>query len=531
MIDMKGLRVLLVLVIALLAGAGFLASSVCPGGGPEFRTAPGPTRKADPLSDYSQVHRPQFHFSPPLNWMNDPNGLVFHQGRFHLFYQYNPLGAEWGHMSWGHAVSPDLVRWDHLPPALREENGTMIFSGSAVVDWANSSGFGKKGQAPLVAIYTGHTPRVQTQNLAWSIDEGRTWRKYSGNPVLHIGKKDFRDPKVFWHRVTRQWIMVVALPIERKVLFYGSPNLIRWKRLGEFGPAGAVGGVWECPDLFELAVLGEEQRKWVLIVNMNPGAVAGGSGTQYFTGNFDGTAFDPDESAEPRWADYGRDFYAAVSWSDVPESDGRRLWIGWMSNWEYADKIPTSPWRGAMSVPRVLTLERRPAGLALLQTPVPELSRLRTEILRTGALALSEANRILRERKVHGDLLEIETEIAIGTAVDFGIAVRTGRDQRTSIGYDLRNENVYVDRTASGNGAFHPAFPARHTARLQPRGGKIKLRVLVDRSSVELFANDGERVITDLIFPEGASQGVHFYERGGSARIMNLKIWKLSSIW
>jgi fructan beta-fructosidase len=490
------------------------------------------TSVAPKSSDYDQPHRPQFHFSPVTNWMNDPNGLVYHSGEFHLFYQFNPFGDRWGHMSWGHAVSPDLVHWKHLPVALLEEDGIMIFSGSAVVDSANSSGLGTTEKPPLIAIYTGHTENLQTQNLAFSTDRGRTWQKYRGNPVLDIGKKDFRDPKVFRHIPTGRWIMAVALPVERKVAFYGSFDLINWERLGEFGPAGEVSGIWECPDLFELPIAKSPgEKRWVLIVNLNPGAVAGGSGTQYFTGDFDGATFRADPAPAPQWADYGRDFYAAVSWSDVPNSDGRRLWIGWMSNWEYADKIPTSPWRGAMSVPRSLSLEKRPGGLALIQTPVRELSRLRTEVLTTGNIGLPEANRMLRERKVEGDLLEIEAEFRGGTARDFGLSVRAGQDQRTKAGYDVRRAEVYIDRRSSGNVSFHPAFPGRHAAPLLADGGKIRLHLLVDRSSVELFANGGERVLTELIFPDPESHAVHFYESGGKATLLSLRIWKLASIW
>ena len=293
--------------------------------------------------------RPQYHFTPEKNWMNDPNGMVFYEGEYHLFYQYNPAGDKWGHMSWGHAVSPDMVHWTHLPLALAEADNVMIFSGSAVVDWKNSSGFGKDGRPPLVAVYTGFrtTDRVQFQCIAYSNDKGRTWTKYSGNPVIDINSMDFRDPKVQWHDATRRWIMTVSLSAEHKVRFYGSDNLKAWTLLSEFGPAGATGGVWECPDLFELPLPGTNDKRWVLVVNMNPGSVAGGSGGQYFIGRFDGTQFvaDRDSLIPPRpgrsasesahWFDYGPDYYAAVSWSDVPASDGRRLWLGWMSNWEY----------------------------------------------------------------------------------------------------------------------------------------------------------------------------------------------------
>ena len=220
---------------------------------------------------YKEQWRPQFHFSPATNWMNDPNGLVFYDGEYHLFYQFNPFGHKWGHMSWGHAVSRDLLHWDHLPVALAEENGVMIFSGSAVVDWNNSSGFGKNGKPPLVAIYTGHYTRkpLQNQQIGYSTDRGRTWTKYAGNPVLDIGEKDFRDPKVSWHEPTKRWVMVVSWPTQRKVRFYASPNLKDWTHLSDFGPAGSTKGIWECPDLFPLPH--EGKTKWVLIVNVGSG--------------------------------------------------------------------------------------------------------------------------------------------------------------------------------------------------------------------------------------------------------------------
>ena len=241
----------------------------------------------------SEPWRPLYHFTPAKNWMNDPNGMVYHDGEWHLFYQYNPSGDKWGHMSWGHAVSRDLLAWEHLPLALPEENGIMIFSGSAVMDETNTSGFGKDGKGPMVAIYTAHTDKNQSQALAFSTDRGRTWTKFSANPVLDIGDKDFRDPKVIWHEPTQRWIMTVAWPVPRKVRFYSSPDLKQWSHLSDFGPAGSVAGIWECPDLFPLGIEGGG-AKWVLIVNVGSGAPATGSGGQYFVGDFDGTVFNLD---------------------------------------------------------------------------------------------------------------------------------------------------------------------------------------------------------------------------------------------
>src|SRR5678815_5412567 len=270
-------------------------------------------------------------------------------------YQYNPFGNTWGHMSWGHAVSPDLVHWKHLPVALREENGVMIFSGSAVVDHQNTSRFGRQGKPPMVAIYTGHGLGRQTQCIAWSTDRGRTWTKYEKNPVIDIASPEFRDPKVSWHEPTKQWVMTVAKPDQRKVLFWGSPDLKNWQQLGEFGPQGETSGIWECPDLFDLPVYRGGQKtdetRSVLVVNISGGTPAGGSGCQYFVGRFGGKTFVNDNPKDTKlWADYGADCYAAVSWSDVPKEDGRRIWLGWMTNWRYAGAEPTSPWRTAQSI-------------------------------------------------------------------------------------------------------------------------------------------------------------------------------------
>ncbi|RPI20598.1 MAG: glycoside hydrolase family 32 protein [Acidobacteria bacterium] len=482
--------------------------------------------------DYSQPHRPQFHFSPPVNWINDPNGMVYYQGEFHLFYQYNPFGNGWGHMSWGHAISRDLVHWENLPVALRDEDGIMIFSGSAVADTDNSSELGTKSAPPLVAVYTGHTADRQTQNLAFSTDRGRTWRKYSGNPVLDRQQKDFRDPKVFWHEPTRRWIMVVALPVARKVAFYSSSNLIDWAQTGDYGPAGATEGIWECPDLFELPVEGTAaDKKWVLIVNVNPGAVAGGSGTQYFVGAFDDKTFRADSSPSPRWADYGSDFYAGVSWSSMPSGDPRRVWLAWMSNWRYADKVPTSPWKGAMTLPRALALRNTEAGLSLFQTPIAELRILRGELLQAGDITITAANRLLEQARMNGDLLEIEAEFDIDSAQDFGINVRVGENQKTRVGYNVARKAVYVDRRSSGRLAFDRSFPAVHSAPMAAPKSRVKLHIFVDRSSVELFANHGERVITDLIFPDRTSAGLNLYEEGGRAHVRYLRVWKLNPIW
>jgi fructan beta-fructosidase len=482
---------------------------------------------------YQEPFRPKFHFTPERNWMNDPNGMVYHDGEYHLFYQYNPFGDKWGHMSWGHAISRDLIHWQHLPVALAEEGDLRIYSGSAVVDFADSSGFGTD-RPPLVAIYTGHreesgtNQRVEDQRLAYSNDRGRTWTHYPGNPVLDIGLPDFRDPKVFWHKPTKRWIMVVVLPMAKKIGFYASADLKRWTPLSEFGPTGVWQDptIWECPDLFSLEVEGEPGlTKCVLIVNINPGGPAGGSGTQYFVGEFDGIQFSC-ESQQPEetvgWLDYGSDFYAGVTWSNVP--DGRRILLAWMSNWAYTLDVPTSPWRSAMTVPRSLTLRRTSAGLRLAQRPVEELEILREEPgLEFSGGSFAAADLWLYQLSELNELLDVEMTFSeMLPSAPFVINIHTGSAEVTAIAIDPREGRVAIDRTHSGIKNFHPAFAAssRHAAPLRITNGNLKIRFLLDTSSLEVFAQDGEVVLTDLIFPSPGQRSMGLSSEGGNALSM-----------
>ncbi|MEJ2006807.1 MAG: glycoside hydrolase family 32 protein [Acidobacteriota bacterium] len=487
-------------------------------------------------SAYDEPFRPQFHFTPRKNWMNDPNGLVYYKGEYHLFFQYNPFGNEWGHMSWGHTVSRDLVHWRQLPVAIPEAHRVMIFSGSAVVDWHNSSGF-CKGSTPgddscLVAIYAGYTGKIQDQNVAYSNDRGRTWTKYSGNPVINLHLANFRDPKVFWYQPGHKWVMVTVLSAEHKVRLFSSTDLKHWTALSDFGPEGAVGGAWECPDLFKLPVENEPgQSRWVLSINLNPGGVAGGSGNQYFVGEFNGTKFvDQNPGSKVLWADYGKDFYASTSFADIPSSDGRRIWMGWLGNWEYAARVPTSPWRGIQSIPRVLKLRRFPQGIRLVQEPVEELKVLRGRHVAIEDQSIEAANRTLQSKKVRGDTLEIEATIRPGQARSFGLEIRKGPSEETTIGIDRAKSELFVDRTHSGDTTFDPKFPGRQTAPLSLANGKaVELHIFVDRCSVEVFADHGKRVISDLIFPSLASHGIELFSKGGEAKIVKLDVWNLKS--
>ncbi|WP_330350859.1 GH32 C-terminal domain-containing protein [Streptomyces sp. NBC_00582] len=809
-----------------------------------------PQAAAAEAPPYSETHRPQFHFTPEKNWMNDPNGLVYYKGEYHLFYQYNPNGDSWGDMSWGHAVSTDLVHWKELPLALSYDDKEMVFSGSAVVDRDNTTGFGTQKNPPMVAIYTRHdkSTGLQSQSLAYSTDRGRTWTRYPGNPVIDIGSRDFRDPKVQWYAPTRSWLMTVSLSAEHKVRFYSSKNLKDWTQLSEFGPAGATGGVWECPDLFPLAVDGHENNiKWVLVVNINPSGIAGGSAAQYFIGDFDGTKFTADDNgtytppagtvtqdfegtdfgswtatgtafgagpaagtldgqqtvsgfdgkglansfhsgdgttgtltspsftvdspylnfkvgggrhphesgtvladfeggtygdwtttgdafgsapatgtlpdqqevsgylgsglvntyrtgdsttgtltspeftldkrhvnfligggnhpadsphpttvellvdgqvvrsatgkdtealdwsswdvhdlagkkaririvddntggwghinvdqitlsdtrAQPGsretavnlivdgqvvrsatgsdgetldwasfdlrpylgkkariqlvddntggwghiladrftaadapalsvvqradWADYGKDYYAAVSWENAP--GGKRYMIGWMSNWDYAGAVPTSPWRGAQSTPREMALRTVDGRIRMASEPVTSVTSLRQVPPATATASLvTNTSQPLIGPAADGKALDIEATFSLMDAERFGLKVRTGTTgEETVIGYDTAAQQLYVDRTHSGAVDFHRTFPGVQTAPLKAENGTIKLRILVDWSSVEVFGGNGEAVITDQIFPDPPDQGVQVFAENGSVRLDNATVWHLDS--
>lgn len=501
---------------------------------------------------YNEKYRPQYHFTPPSNWMNDPNGMVYYEGEYHLFYQYHPNSTVWGPMHWGHAVSTDLIHWQHLPVALSPDHNGMIFSGSAVVDEHDTSGFFSGGSG-LVAIFTHHdtvsagdaaeadpadgAPAApartrQRQSLAYSTDKGRTWAMYAGNPVLtEESLVDFRDPKVFWHAPDSSWVMVLAAGDH--VRFYTSPNLRDWSLSGEFGRTeGSHDGVWECPDLFQLEVDGQAgERKWVLLVSIGDSPdCPEGSRTQYFVGDFDGRTFTSERiSDEPLWMDAGRDNYAGVTWSDVPEEDGRRLLIGWMSNWKYANLTPTEGWRSAMTVPRVLTLKRTEEGIRLFQEPVRELSALREAPVGFSALTIGPDE--VQTVDWQGKAFEAEAEFELAGASEFGLKLRKSASEETVVGYDAALQRLFIDRSASGESSFSPAFAVRHDAALKPEGGRLRLRIFVDWSSVEVFAGGGEVVLSDLIFPEDASQGLELYAAGGEVKLVSLTIYPLSSIY
>ena len=463
--------------------------------------------------------RPTYHFTAQRNWINDPNGLVYFQGEYHLCYQYNPLGNIHRNMSWGHAVSTDLLHWRELEVAIPIEAGVEAFSGGAVVDWRNSSGFGLGDAPPLVAAFTGHHTgkHLQDQRLAFSNDHGRTWTRYSSNPVLDIGESDFRDPKVFWHAATGRWVMLLVLAHEFKIQFYSSSDLKTWEFLSDFGPAGSSAGIWEVPELLELPIAGSSESRWMLKVDLGAGGPCGGSAGQYFIGQFDGTRFTADPASletAPNWINGGKDFYAAVAWSDAP--DGQIVWIGWMNNWQYASQLPTSPWRGAMTLPRTLELRRTASGHRLVQRPIPQLETLRTNHQQRTDLRL-EGRLMLGASST---ALEIKLRVALQEAA--GFVLELGRHAR--VGFDAATHELYVERDAA---EFSADFGGRHSSIVPLENGILELRIFIDACSVEVFADDGACVITDLLMHPFEPSEIALVSSVGALRVVKLDFWTL----
>lgn len=452
----------------------------------------------------AESFRPEYHFTPAANWINDPNGLVYYAGEYHLFYQYHPYSAVWGPMHWGHAVSTDLVHWEELPIALYPDDLGAIFSGSAVIDWHNTAGFGHEA---MIAVFTHHVAEGhrQSQSIAYSRDRGRTWVKYAGNPVIPTppGVRDFRDPKVFWHGSREQGHWVMCLAVGREIQIYTSSDLRDWTYGSSFGVGfGGETGVWETPDLFELPIAGTDATAWVLTVGMGDGAPAGSSGAQYFVGHFDGAVFTSANSPETvLWADYGSDFYAPQSWNDTP--DGRRIAIAWMNNWRYARELPTAPWRGAMTVPRVLGLEQTPAGPRLTQTPALDLAEAMGQSLHrhAGVTVAGGSSAAFDVQPGSAWQLDLRLHTAAPQSVDVDVRLCFGTDERVSVHYVGAEATMYLDRRRAGVVDFHEVFPARHAAPLEISNGVLDVQLLIDAASVELFADGGRLSMTDCIFP------------------------------
>lgn len=464
--------------------------------------------------------RPSYHFTPEYGWMNDPNGMVYKDGEYHLFYQYNPYGSVWGNMHWGHAVSSDLVSWEHLPVALAPDGLGAIFSGSCVVDENNTAGFGK---GAIVAFYTS-AGRSQTQSMAYSLDNGRTFQKYSGNPVVTSNVRDFRDPKVSWHEPTRKWVMVLA--VGQELQFYSSPNLKDWAYESSFGEGqGAHGGVWECPDLVQLSVKGTDRKKWVLICNLNPGGPFGGSATQYFVGEFDGHRFVNESPEATKWMDYGKDHYATVTWSNVPA--GRTIALAWMSNWDYANQVPTLQYRSANSVPRDLFLYEQDGQTYLASVPSDELLALRSSPVKKGSFKVSKTRELKNLLKVNEGAYEIELKIGDVQTKKCVFQLYNSKDESVSLVYDWEKKQFSMDRTQSGDTSFSDRFESVTSAPLREQN-EYTLRLLVDKSSIEAFDGDGRFVMTNLVFPTEPYNHLKFFGKDGSFRVISMNIYRLN---
>lgn len=476
---------------------------------------------------FRESYRPQYHFTPSEKWMNDPNGLLFHNGTYHLFYQYYPEDIVWGPMHWGHAVSKDLIKWEHKPIALYPDENGLIFSGSAVMDAENTSGLGTKENPPMVAIFTYHdmdgekagNTDFQTQGIAYSLDEGDTWEKYDGNPVIgNEGIKDFRDPKVMWYEKSKEWIL--TLVAGDHAMFYSSPDLKTWKLTGEFGKdKGAHGGVWECPDLFPLKVEGSDETKWVLLISINPGAPNGGSGTQYFVGDFDGKAFTSSQK-ETKWLDYGTDNYAGVTYNGLP--DDERTFIGWMSNWQYARDTPTEVWRSAMTLPRRLSLHKDQKDYFLKNFPVPQLDAY-TETPSLSARGISNLFR--------GTFNQHRIDFTIAKPLeDFNVTLSNAADEILKIGYHKNDEIFFIDRIGSGITGFQEEFGNKiHLApAIATQKQEYTFSIFMDASSVEFFVDGGTTAMTDQIFPRSPYTEVLFE---GEVTYENISISKIKRIW
>ena len=419
-----------------------------------------------------EKYRPAYHHSPVYGWMNDPNGMFYKDGVWHLCFQYNPYGSQWENMTWGYSTSTDLVNWTAQPAVLEGDALGAIFSGSSVVDKNNTSGFGKDA---IVAFYTsaGHS---QTQSMAYSTDGGKTFTKYEHNPIIVSTARDFRDPHVFWNAEAGFWNMILAAGQEMQI--YSSANLKDWKYESSFGHEyGNHGGVWECPDLMKMKVKGTDKEKWMLICNINPGGPFGGSATQYFIGQFDGHKFTcEDEPSETKWMDYGKDHYATITFDNAP--DGRRCAIAWMSNWQYANQVPTKQFRSANSIVRDLGLFEYKGETYCSVLPAKEMDAMRG----AKVSAPTEA-----------------CEIVVDLKGDAQITLRNAKGERVVMTYDDAEETFDMDRRRSGNVSFSDAFPV---ATSSPTYGKIRqMRIFVDRCSVEAFDSDGKMVMTNLVFP------------------------------
>ncbi len=496
----------------------------------------------------TDYYRPEYHHTPLYGWMNDANGLVYKDGEYHLYFQYNPYGSKWGNMHWGHSVSKDLVHWQHLDPAIARDTLGHIFSGSTVIDKNNSAGYGKDA---MIAFYTSASDEHgQIQCMAYSNDNGRTYTKYEKNPILtpFDGLKDFRDPKVFWYEPAQKWYMIVSA--DKNMRFYSSTDLKQWEYLSQFGEGyGVQPNQFECPDFIQLPVDGnKDNMKWVMIVNINPGCPFGGSATEYFIGDFDGKEFkcDTDKSVT-KWLDFGKDHYATVCFSNTGD---RIIAVPWMSNWQYANVTPIRQYRGANALPRELSLYTKNGEIYMAANVVKETEALRKSTRTVESLSVEGETVIDSITDGQNSGVELEMDIVPGKAQTVGFDIMNAKGEKTKIYLDLKSGRAVMDRTESGLIAFgekaEPHFKENHDRRKTEsinyindfalgtwaplslcEGKSYHLNVFVDKCSVELFVDGGRIAMTNLVFPTDVYNSLRFYTEGGKAEVKNLSIHKL----
>jgi sucrose-6-phosphate hydrolase SacC (GH32 family) len=473
----------------------------------------------------TEKFRPAFHHTPLYGWMNDPNGMFYKDGTWHLYYQYNPYGSKWQNMTWGHSTSTDLINWKHEPLAIEPIALGTIFSGSCVVDHNNSAGYGKDA---VIAFYT-CAGNSQVQCLAHSDDNGMTFTNYNPNPII-VTDGEARDPNVFWNKETGRWNMLLAHALEHEMLILSSADLKNWTLESAFGKIGAQDGVWECPDLLNLKVEGTNKTKWVLICNLNPGGVFGGSATQYFVGDFDGKNFTVDNPANvpTKWLDYGKDHYATVSWSNAP--DNRSTVIGWMSNWQYGAAVPTQQFRSANTLPRDLKLFKDVDGEYYVSVvPSPEVDALRGTPSTYGATVLNENPHSFNLPSANDGICEINLTFNAGKSkvVNFSLSNEAG--EHVDFVYDVTKSTVSMDRNNSGITDFSLDFPAVTVAPTHSaKKGQLSLRIFIDRSSIELFEAKGRFAMTNLVFPTKPYSTITVSTDGSKATLSSLSIYPLT---
>lgn len=474
-----------------------------------------------------EKYRPVYHHTPSYGWMNDPNGMFYKDGIWHLYFQHNPYGSKWQNLSWGHSTSKDLINWTPEPEALEPNGLGMVFSGSCALDTNNTAGYGSDA---VIGLYTS-ADASQTQSLVWSKDNGKTFEFYPANPVITL-ESEARDPNMFWDDNAKQWVLLLAHALEHEMLVFTSPDMKEWTLQSSFGKGiGAQGGVWECPDLFKLNVDGSDEEKWVLVCNLNPGGPVGGSATQYFVGDFDGKTFKADADSEgkipTKWMDYGKDHYATVSWSDAP--DNRRTVIGWMSNWQYAAEVPTMQYRSANTLPRDVSLFRAADGdIYMASKPSPELVALRDKL----TVNVKKAN--IRKKAVtyslpnaNGGICEILLDIDARKSKLIDLTISNNAGEKVVMQYDVTAHTLSFDRRESGIVDFSQDFPAVTVSPTFEDKGRISLRIFIDKSSMEVFGNNGQFVMTNLVFPGKPYTTLSISSADGNARLENLKIYSI----